>query len=102
MQRPMNLPNPEEIFRDRNFSANAPKMSEEENKEFTMYNCDVFLEKDKPAFLEFIKGKAGKEYKTFPMVFLHGVFIGGFTDTYKILLKEEDSEPPKYSYFELR
>lgn len=64
----------------------------EENKEFTMYNCDVFLEKDKPAFLEFIKGKAGKEYKTFPMVFLHGVFIGGFTDTYKLLLKEEDSE----------
>lgn len=68
------------------------ELLKEENKEFIMYNCDVFLEKDKPAFLDYIKQKAGKEYKTFPMVFLDGAFIGGFMDTYKILLKEDDSE----------
>lgn len=64
----------------------------EENKPFTVYNCDVFLEQNKPAFLDHIKKIAGKECKTFPMVFLHGVFLGGFMETYKLLLRDEDSE----------
>ena len=68
------------------------ELLKEENKEFSMYNCDNFLENDKSAFLQYIKEKAGKECKTFPMVFLHGVFLGGFMEVYKLLLKEDDSE----------
>ncbi len=64
----------------------------EEKRDFTIYNCDAYLEQNKQGFLEFVKQKAGKEYKTFPMVFLHGVFLGGFMEVYKFLLKDEDSE----------
>jgi glutaredoxin len=48
---------------------------------FTDIECDDFLTKDKEIFLLFIKNKANKEYKTFPMVFNDGKFIGGFTET---------------------
>lgn len=44
-------------------------------------DCDEWLIKDKPAFLEFIREKAGKECKTFPMVFYNGEFVGGFDET---------------------
>ena len=64
----------------------------EENKKYTVINCDTFLEENKSAFLEHVKILAGKECKTFPIVFLHGVHIGGFMETYKLLLKDEDSE----------
>ena len=48
-------------------------------------DCDEWLIEDKPAFLEFIREKARKECKTFPMVFYNGEFIGGFDEikTYK-------------------
>jgi len=47
----------------------------------TIIDCDNYLSKDRDGFLEFIKGQASKEYKTFPMVFHNGEFIGGYTDT---------------------
>jgi glutaredoxin len=43
--------------------------------------CDEFLIKDKEAFLLFIKERANKEYRTFPMVFKDAKFIGGFGET---------------------
>lgn len=43
--------------------------------------CDEFLSKDKEGFLLFIKETANKEYRTFPMVFNDGKFLGGFTET---------------------
>jgi glutaredoxin len=48
---------------------------------FLDVSCDEFLIKDKEGFLLFIKEKANKEYRTFPMVFYDGKFIGGFTET---------------------
>ena len=61
------------------------KFLESENEKPLIIDCDEWLIEDKPAFLEFIRVKAGKECKTFPMVFYNGEFIGGFdeTKTYK-------------------
>ena len=46
-----------------------------------LMRCDEYLLENKEKFLDFIKTKAEKEYKTFPMVFLEGKFIGGFMET---------------------
>lgn len=48
---------------------------------FLEVDCDEFLLEDKEGFLSFIKEKANKEYRTFPMVFKDGKFIGGFDET---------------------
>jgi glutaredoxin len=47
----------------------------------TIVDCDEYLLEDKEGFLSFINKKANIEYKTFPMVFHNGNFIGGFTET---------------------
>ena len=44
-------------------------------------SCDEFLLEDKEGFLLFIKEKANKEYRTFPMVFYDVKFLGGFAET---------------------
>jgi glutaredoxin len=48
---------------------------------FLDVSCDEFLIEDKEGFLAFIKERANKEYRIFPMVFKDGKFIGGFTET---------------------
>ena len=48
---------------------------------FLEIDCDEFLIEDKEGFLLFIKERANKEYRTFPMVFYEGKFIGGFAET---------------------
>ena len=48
---------------------------------FVDVSCDEYLIEDKEGFLTFIREKANKEYRTFPMVFKDGKFIGGFTET---------------------
>lgn len=45
------------------------------------YNCDDYLIENKEEFLEFIYKCSGKNHRTFPIVFLKGEFIGGYTDT---------------------
>lgn len=55
---------------------------------FLDVECDKYLIEDKVGFLLFIKERANKEYKTFPMVFKDGKFIGGFTETQQWLEKE--------------
>jgi glutaredoxin len=51
------------------------------NESHEVIDCDDYLIEDKPAFLEFMKGIIGKEYKTFPMIFdKQGKFVGGFTE----------------------
>lgn len=43
--------------------------------------CDVFLTVDqKPAFLQYMDTFTGIQYRTFPMIFHDGVFVGGFTE----------------------
>jgi len=48
---------------------------------FSIVDCDEFLLEDKQVFLQFIQSIAGKEHKTFPMVFDGMTFIGGFSET---------------------
>ena len=59
---------------------------------FEQHNCDEYLLEAKEQFLTFIAGLAGKEWRTFPMVFgPSGNFIGGYTET-KDLLEKRDVE----------
>lgn len=51
---------------------------------FIEINCDKYLE-DKESFLTFIENKAGRHYKTFPMVFCDGNFIGGYLETDRLI-----------------
>jgi len=48
------------------------------------------LIENREGFLAFIKELVGKEYRTFPMIFRSGYFIGGFTET-KNLFELEDA-----------
>jgi len=44
-------------------------------------NCDEFLLENKEEFLNLMKSLIGYEYRTFPMIFKSGRFIGGYTKT---------------------
>jgi glutaredoxin len=55
---------------------------------FLEIQTDDYLLEDKEGFLLFIAGLIKKEYRTFPMVFNHGQFIGGFTDTESFVNKQ--------------
>jgi glutaredoxin len=57
----------------------------EKNVEFTMIDCDEFILENKNEFLDFIQNLAGIEYKMFPMVFDNKQFIGGYSETNKLL-----------------
>ena len=63
---------------------------------FVDIDCDDYIIEDKEKFLLFIKERANKEYKTFPMVFNDGNFVGGFTETQdyfnKLLTFDEKSD----------
>ena len=56
--------------------------------EFVVIDCDDYLFEDKEGFLLFIKERAKKEHKTFPMVFIDGQFIGGFIETQQWVNKD--------------
>lgn len=70
------------------------KFIKEKNYFFTEINCDEYILEDKEKFIKFIEKIAETSYKTFPMVFYNGKFIGGFTHTTefinKLLLSFED------------
>jgi glutaredoxin len=57
------------------------KLLTEKNNVFVVIDCDEYIIEDKEKFLLFINERANKEYKTFPMVFNNGVFVGGFNET---------------------
>lgn len=44
-------------------------------------NCDKFLLENKEEFFDLMKSLIGYEYKTFPMIFKNGRFIGGYNKT---------------------
>ena len=54
-----------------------------EEEKCVIIPCDDYITENREAFLNFIEIHAGKSYKTFPMVFLDGNFVGGFTETKK-------------------
>ncbi|NDH67566.1 MAG: glutaredoxin [Gammaproteobacteria bacterium] len=51
------------------------------NEPIEVINCDDYLAENKEAFIEFMKGIIGTEYRKFPMIFdKTGQFIGGFSE----------------------
>ena len=60
----------------------------------TEIDCDEYILEYKEEFLNFIENIAETSYKTFPMVFYDGKFVGGLTHTKefinKLLLSFED------------
>jgi len=55
------------------------------NVVYEIVDCDEYLLHHRLAFLFFIKERAKFDYNTFPIVFLNGKFIGGFTETEQLL-----------------
>ena len=53
-------------------------------------NCDNYLINNKQSFLSHIQKIIGKEYKTFPIVFYKGEFVGGFTETFNFYYSEDN------------
>ena len=71
------------------FCTKVKYLLEEHSKEFNVINCDEYLIENKEEFLSFIETLTdGVKHRTFPMVFLDGKFIGGFTETKKWIEKE--------------
>jgi len=71
------------------FCTKAKVLLEEEP--YTIIDCDQYLVDDttKQQFLLFIENLIGKEYRTFPMIFKDGEFIGGFNETKVFYDKEQ-------------
>jgi glutaredoxin len=63
------------------FCTKVKRLLEKESPAPLLVDCDDYLVENKEDFLLFIQQMAGKEYKTFPMIFHNGNFIGGFTET---------------------
>jgi glutaredoxin-related protein len=72
------------------FCTKAKVLLEEEP--YTIIDCDSYLVDDtiKQEFLQFIENIIQKQYRTFPMIFKDGEFIGGFTET-KIYYEKEQA-----------
>ena len=50
------------------------------NPKSYVIECDDYLQDNKEDFLKFINDYTGREYRTFPMIFHNGKFIGGYTE----------------------
>jgi len=59
---------------------------------FNEINCDDYLSQDKQYFLNFIKEKAERDFKTFPMVFCDGKFVGGFVETERLIIDLDEGD----------
>jgi len=58
----------------------------EKKQEFTIIDCDEYLLFENDNFLSFINTLVGFEHKTFPIVFYDSKYVGGLTETSKLLL----------------
>ena len=50
------------------------------NENFTVIDCDKYIDIDKDNFLNFIKSLTNIDYKTFPIIFFDKKFIGGYSN----------------------
>jgi len=66
---------------------NVKKILKEKYFLFTEINCDEYILEDKDRFLKFIEDITKITYKTFPMVFYNGKFVGGLTQTSEFINK---------------
>ena len=66
---------------------NAKNAIREKHLFYEEINCDDYLIEDRDGFLKFIEEKAETSYKTFPMVFYDGKFVGGYSHTIDFINK---------------
>ena len=57
--------------------------------EYIEVNCDTYLAEDRQLFLDGMKMLTGKDYRTFPMTFVRGEFLGGYVELRAHLDAEE-------------
>lgn len=63
------------------------RLIKEKNFLLIEINCDEYILENKEEFLTFIENIAETSYKTFPMVFYDGKFIGGLAHTTEFVNK---------------
>jgi len=63
------------------YCSQAKELLGKEEPKPLVIECDGFLKKDRAGFLKTMEERLKYEYKTFPMVFHDGVFLGGYTET---------------------
>jgi len=63
------------------------QLIKEKNFLFTVIDSDDYIIENKEAFLQFIENKAETSYRTFPMVFYDGKFVGGLIHTTEFIEK---------------
>lgn len=65
---------------------NVKNLLKKENIEFTVIDCDEYLLFEIDTFLSFMNEIIGNEEKRFfPLVFVDGLFLGGYIETQKYL-----------------
>jgi len=65
------------------YCTKAKELLQNEKPKLLYVDCDKFLLENKEEFLNQMKKLIGREYKTFPMIFKNGVFLGGYMETKK-------------------
>ncbi len=55
----------------------------DEGYNYEIVMCDNWLAEDREGFLKKMEDRIGYEYKTFPMVFYQGGFVGGYKELVK-------------------
>jgi glutaredoxin len=71
------------------FCTKVKKLLLEKQIFFLDVQCDELLLENKEQFLLIINEFAQKEYKTFPMVFYNGEFVGGYNEVKNNIEKSE-------------
>jgi hypothetical protein len=82
----MNIPSPNEIgftmYTKKNcpYCVNSKIILTNTKANFRIIECDDFLEINRTAFLDSMRKKTGRDYRTFPMIFENDSFIGGYSE----------------------
>ena len=63
------------------------QLIKDKNFLFEVIDSDDYIIEDKESFLQFIETKAETSYRTFPMVFFDGKFVGGLIHTTEFIEK---------------
>ena len=65
------------------YCTKAKELLQNEHPQPLVVNCDGYLAHNKREFLNQMQTLIGREYRTFPMIFKNGIFVGGYTETKK-------------------
>lgn len=74
------------------FCTKAKDLLKSKNINFNLIWCDEYLLEARSEFLEFINNHAGKECKTFPMIFHNNKYIGGYAEL--VVYLDSHIQPP--------